>query len=294
MKALICYFSGTGNTMKVAMRYREILLQNEIIVDLVKMEHDTRPEEIDLNTYDIIGFGYPVHAFNAPKIVIDFVKKLNKVACKKSYFIFKTSGEPLKLNNISSLKMKKILSKKNLILTNEYHYCMPYNIIFRHSDFMAYKMWQYALNLIPIDCKEILENKRVKLKGVFLGGVLAWIFRIEFIAGRIDSRYYKVDDKCVKCMRCVKTCPCNNISVKDGKIVFGKNCIICMRCSFFCPTNAIHIGFLEKWKVNGAYNFAKPTSEREEKHKKYCKKAYIKYFKRCDDKLLANNIHLKI
>ena len=75
MKALICYFSGTGNTMKVAMRYREILLQNDITVDLVKMEHDTRPEEIDLNTYDIIGFGYPVHAFNAPKIVIGFAKK---------------------------------------------------------------------------------------------------------------------------------------------------------------------------------------------------------------------------
>ena len=30
-----------------------------------------------------------------------------------------------------------------------------------------------------------------------------------------------------------------------------------MRCSFFCPTNAIRIGFLENWKVNGAYQFDK-------------------------------------
>lgn len=59
MNALICYFSGTGNTMKVAMRYREILLQNNISVDIVKMEHDTRPEEINLDNYDFIGFGYP-------------------------------------------------------------------------------------------------------------------------------------------------------------------------------------------------------------------------------------------
>lgn len=30
---------------------------------------------------------------------------------------------------------------------------------------------------------------------------------------------------------------------------------MCMRCSFFCPTDAINIGFLNGWKVNGAYRF---------------------------------------
>jgi hypothetical protein len=33
-----------------------------------------------------------------------------------------------------------------------------------------------------------------------------------------------------------------------------------MRCSFACPRDAIRIGFLNGWRVNGAYHFedAKP------------------------------------
>ena len=33
-----------------------------------------------------------------------------------------------------------------------------------------------------------------------------------------------------------------------------------MRCSFICPTNAISIGLLDKWKVNGQYDFLKINS----------------------------------
>lgn len=39
-----------------------------------------------------------------------------------------------------------------------------------------------------------------------------------------------------------------------------------MRCSMFCPENAIHIGFLEGWRVNGPYDFDKiRTIENNEK-----------------------------
>ena len=53
----------------------------------------------------------------------------------------------------------------------------------------------------------------------------------------------------------MNTCPHNNIYIKDNKIKFHHHCDMCMRCSFFCPSNAIKIGFLEKWKVNGQYQF---------------------------------------
>ena len=44
---------------------------------------------------------------------------------------------------------------------------------------------------------------------------------------------------------------------KSGEVKFHHNCLMCMRCSLYCPTSAIDIGFLQGWKVNGRYNFAK-------------------------------------
>lgn len=283
MKILICYFSGTGNTKRVVDKYVEAFKNKGCEVDTFRVENQNF--EYNIEDYDKIGLAYPIHAFNAPSIIFDFIKKLPKLKEEKPLFIIKTSGEPLRLNNISSIKPMSILKKKNFKLTNEYHYCMPYNIIFRHTDSMAYKMWETAKKLIPIDVQEILDGKEVKLKKFPLGRPLAFVFRIEHWGGRFNGKRYKVKDSCVHCNACVNICPTHNITVENGEFHFGKKCIMCMRCAFLCQKNAIKIGLFEKWKVNGPYTFQKPDKEEENKHKKYCKKSYQKYFKRAEEKI---------
>ncbi len=282
MKTLLCYFSGTGNTKKVVDKFAEQFPEGEI--DVVKIENNEL--DLSLEGYDALGIAYPIHAFNAPSIVVDFVKKIEKQKSKKKLFIIKTSGEPLALNNISSYKIRGILKKKNFVLTNEYHIVMPYNMIFRHTDEMAYNMWQTAQKMIPIIYKEIIEGKVSKLKYIFMGHFIAWIFRIEFWGGRFNGKKYKVNEKCIHCGKCARMCPVGNIKIdENGNFHFGNKCIMCMRCSFHCPTNAIKIGLFEKWKVWGAYHFEKPNVTEENRHKHYCKKSYVKYFAKCNKKI---------
>ncbi|MDE7106137.1 MAG: EFR1 family ferrodoxin [Anaeroplasmataceae bacterium] len=286
MKALICYFSGTGNTKKIVDQY---VLEGEKLghqIDTHKIEAKDFP--YDVSTYDMLGIAYPIHAFNAPSNVVDFVKTLPKALEKKKLFILKSSGEPLSINNISSYKIIKILKKKNYILNNEYHYVMPYNMIFRHSDAMAYRMWNTASLLVPIHLKEIVSGKTVKLKHIFMGHFLAWLFRIEHWGGRFNGKKYKVRDNCINCQKCIRDCPVQNISYKDGKFKFGKECLMCTRCSFLCPVDAIKIGWFEGWKVNGAYNFNNPEGTYQKSHKNYCKRSYKKYFARSEQKIREN------
>ena len=284
MKVLICYFSGTGNTRKVVNKYVEVLSLEGVTCDTYKIE--TNKFDYDVTDYEMIGIAYPVHAFNAPSIILDFAKSLPYFEGKR-VFIVNTSGEPLKLNNISSIKLIKILKGKGYNVTNEYHYCMPYNIIFRHTDNMAYKMWKTAQEVIPIDCKELLSGKYSLLDDVFMGSFIAWLFRIEHWGGRFNGKRYKVTKNCIHCGKCVNICPTHNITIKDGEFHFGNNCLMCMRCSFLCPKNAIKIGLFEKWKVNGAYNFNNPNIYEDEVHKNYCKKSYERYFAMCDEKLAS-------
>ena len=98
MKTIICYFSGTGNTRRVVNKFVEHfrMLGNE--VEAVQIE---KTDTINLDDYDTVGIAYPIHAFNAPELVLKFVKRLQKAKDKKNAYIIKTSGEPLWLNNIS-------------------------------------------------------------------------------------------------------------------------------------------------------------------------------------------------
>lgn len=242
----------------------------------------------DLNEYDFIGIGYPVHAFNAPSIALNFCKRLPKLLNKKPAFIVSTSGEPLELNNIASYKLRSVLKRKNIIVNNEYRYCMPYNIIFRHGDEMAYRMWSTAQQLAPLDVKEIKDGKAYRPKRVFMGGFVAWIMRCEHWGGRLNGKQYKVNERCVNCKKCVNICPTHNIKMEDGKMKFGGDCLMCMRCAHLCPTDAIKIGWFNKWKVNGAYSFKKPKSPDTKRYNKMLTKSYKKYFETAEKRIAEN------
>lgn len=284
MKYLIFVFSGTGNTQKIADLYKNEFEMNSIHTDIVEIKGDSTAIPDDIDKYDKVGIAYPIHAFNAPLIVLNFAKKLPKVTLKP-LFIIKTSGEPLKLNNISSIKLKRIMRRKGYALYNEYHYVMPYNMVFRHGDDMVYKMWHTAKALVPVDARKILQNTSQKLSYVPFGGFIAALFRIEHTAMKVNGRFFKVDySKCVKCGRCEKVCPENNIKIVDGRIKFGGKCTCCVRCSFGCPVNAIDIALLNGWKINGAYNMENPDAVSDESHKRFCKKTYDRYFREAAEK----------
>lgn len=286
MKILICYFSGTGNTKKVVDCFTETFTKEyNDEVTVVKMEDGL---SLDINDFDLIGIGYPVHAFNAPSIVLDFCKSLPVANREIRAFIVNTSGEPIKLNNISSLRATKLLKQRNLRVTNEYHYCMPYNMIFRHSDTMAYRMWHTAQLLIPLDVKEIKSNREHYLEPVFMGDFVAWVMRCEHWGGRLNGTRYKVDDKCVHCNKCVKICPTHNITIENGEIKFGNKCLMCMRCAHLCGRDAIKTGWFNSWKVNGAYSFEKPSKEEQQRYNKMLTSAYERYFEECDMRIATN------
>ena len=292
MKVLITYFSGTGNTLKIAEKYASTFAELGHDAELVSVDGLPKNKALTeeyltkLANADIVGFGYPIHAFNAPSVMLKLAKFLPKQQLTKRTFLFNTSGEPLKLNNISSIKFTHMLKRRRYMVFSEYHYCMPYNIIFRHTDEMAYKMWHTAEKLIPLDVQEILENVPSRLKQVFCGGFVAWVMRCEHWGVRLNGKQYKVKKECVHCQKCINICPTHNISVKkNGKLRFGGNCLMCMRCAQLCPKDAIKTGWFNHWKVNGAYTFEKPTTVEKQKYNKMLTKAYDKYFAECDERL---------
>ncbi len=289
MQAIIYYFTGTRNTLMVCQQYKQAFENKGIDCTLFDMSEQNAPNPA---SFDFVGFAYPIHGFNAPYIVYKFVRSLPK-GCGKNYFIVKTSGEPIRLNNASSIHLCDKLKKQGFgALTNEYHYVMPYNMIFRHTDLQAQKMWNTAQALVPVDVDEIISGKMSVLKRPAFGRLISCVLRIEHSAMKTNGRSFKVTKDCIKCMKCVNNCPVHNITYdeKTEKFHFGGSCIMCARCSFNCPKDAIKIGILNGWRVNGPYKFSGEVDLTQKcKKPNYCKKAYERYFREAEEKLQKYN-----
>lgn len=277
MKILFLLFSGTNNTYEIAR-----LLASDFVIkghtsEIIKIDIET--PKIDLTGYDLVGFGYPIYAFNEPRFFWRYIKTLNLDKNSK-YFIFKTSGETLGINNASSRRILRRLKKDKCDVLGDYHFVMPYNIHFRFEDAFVKEIMMYNRKLSKILVANIINGKKSFLKTNIFYNFLAWAIGIQRPGATLNSYLYRTDmNKCIKCMKCVRDCPVHNIYYQDGIIRFRHNCQMCMRCSFFCPRDAISIGFIDSWRVNGVYRFA------EIEKKDFLKLPYIteksKGFYRC-------------
>lgn len=274
MRILFAVFSGTGNTSKVCSLLADKLRLLGHEVSYMPIVKDSMVDGID--NYDIFVLGFCIHAFNAPTTVSKFLKKLDKR--DMPVYIVRISGEPLKLNDAATIVPRRILRKRGFDVYGEFSYVMPYNIIFRHSDGMAARMWQCAELRAERDAKKISEESIITYKVNPLRRFVSFCLRIEHIAMPVIGRSFGTDKKCIGCGVCVEHCPQKNITLSDGKPVFGKNCIGCMACAFNCPQNAVKTSLFNGWKVNGKYSFDGQPAKDDEVCS-YCRKSYLRYFR---------------
>ncbi len=254
--AIIYVFSGTYHTLKTADMIKAHLQSGNVpaVVYEVRQPIDQIPLP---HEDDIVGFGYPVHAFNAPQLFLQFVKRLPAAQHNRA-FMFKTSGEPFHINDASSCRLYRMLLKKGYDVVLETHLLMPYNILRRYPDGLVKQMTLYSDAMCRQLVLRLLNGERDVIRYTLRHRLASVIFRIEWFGAWFNGLFYSVNmQKCTKCQKCVKTCPACNISYDGERFYFARHCTMCMRCVMYCPSDAINIGLLQPWKVNGGYAFAR-------------------------------------
>lgn len=256
-KCLLIYYSGTGNTKYITLKLAPKLEQVGFDVDIYRI-NPLVMEKLDLSKYDLVGIGYPIYGLNVPSKVHKFFKRQHFKKGQR-VFIYKNSGETYRVNNSSSLVLRKIIKKEKANLTNEYHFIMPYNIHFRYDENLVKEMLSMDEKLMDILVKEIIDEIPNIKKYTFRNNFCNRMLRLMYIGGPINVSFYKVDKKkCIKCGKCVQGCQMKNIYFnKKGNIAFHHKCLMCCYCTLNCPKDAIKMGLFNSWRVNKPYDFNK-------------------------------------
>jgi flavodoxin/NAD-dependent dihydropyrimidine dehydrogenase PreA subunit len=228
-KNIIFYFSGTGNSLKVA---KDIAAAIEDC-ELISMGKSHKLS----GTYERIGFVYPVYGGGMPGVVERFVKVLDLLANKNS-FIFAVctsgSGSAGGLTNISKIiggKGGKLSYGETVRCFSNYVclYAMGSN-----SDIKA-KAQSQATKKVIKDIQSLAVKSPCKNNPMILlhGPFIKWLAK--------SDKAFNVSQACNGCTTCSKVYPVGNIKIQDGKPIFLHHCEQCVACVQWCPKQAINL-----------------------------------------------------
>jgi len=239
MNTTIYYFTGTGNSLKIAKSLSEKLDKCEL-VPIAKVWEDNQLA----SSTEKVGFVFPLYWGGLPKIVYDF---LSKIELAKSNYFFAVVTNAGDINRTPLLQIEAILSEKSKALSAGFYILMPNNYIIGydvHSEARQKEIFEEAIKNIETIYKTVEGNQNNLEKAFFeKRRIKSEKFNKDFrdnVYG-YDKLFY-VEDTCTSCGICVKVCPVNNLSLEEGIPQWQHKCQQCLACINFCPEKCIQFG----------------------------------------------------
>lgn len=238
-KCLIVFYSLSGTTSKIA----ELLvpgLSSEYSVDLINI---TEHKNIDYSNYDLIGIGTPVYYYRPSYPILEAMEDLPDLM-NKPVFTFLLFGMVSfdafhYLERIIQKKNGRIIGHEEFTGEDLFYGYMKLGYLFspdRPSKDDFSKAREYSQAIL-----ENLKGNNIKVKTV-RPGIVYVLERFSFTRlfnNYIHTYMFRAANACDACGICVKSCPMNNVTIVNGKPVWGHNCIGCYNCELKCPKEAI-------------------------------------------------------
>lgn len=236
MKTNLFYFTGTGNSLTVAKDIAEGLPEAQVfpIPQVIK-------GQIDLDT-DNIGLVFPEYYSGIPRIVSDFIKRLDPEKLKGKYIFAVCTYGGIPFNTLPETKAQ--LQAAGIRLNAGFAVQMPGNYIVKYGAFekekqeKLFRKEKAAVGRIIGDIESRKESG-VKSSGFLFNRIGKLIYNSMLPKFRTLDRNFTADEKCNGCGICEKVCPVRNIRLEDHKPRWQGNCEHCLACIQWCPAEAI-------------------------------------------------------
>ncbi|MEW9121547.1 MAG: EFR1 family ferrodoxin [Thermotaleaceae bacterium] len=241
---MIFYFTGTGNSLQVAQNMSQYHGERLISISSL-MNKGEENYKYTLEENEKVGFVFPVYAWGPPKMILDFIVKLDLDNFKDNYiFAVATCGE--NIGNTMNI-LQQHLAKRNLILGSGFSVVMPNNYILMGMDVDSKEEAEKKLLKLDESMTHINQIIEMRQKDVFevikgpLPSILASMINSFFMKHAMDTKKFYAKDNCISCGLCEKVCNTKTIKV-DSKPSWGDSCTQCLACINLCPVHAIEYG----------------------------------------------------
>jgi ferredoxin len=234
---------------------------------LFSIEMLSEPPTADqLASFDLLLFGAPVYAYNAPRFFVDFLKRLPDGQGKRTSLFLAPGGDGKAALDLPTA----ILRRKGYDVIRSEYFDMPGNMIVRRFDRESGDIdfsllgWKYRQN-----AHEVVAECRVRIQEAVRGlladevGLQTTTFGARMTTSLLRPVFFHLacpsfhwvlhaSRDCTLCGICMRACPTRNIRIQKKKVRFGTKCTVCFRCINICPEHAVRL----RWPLGFADNTA--------------------------------------
>ena len=250
MAGTLLYFSGTGNSRYIALRFAKLMWERyQEEFEVHSIEEDCDFERLMRNN-PVIGFCYPIYGSCVPRIMRRFVERHKESLREKKLILFCTQ---LIFSGDGARAFTELLRDIPYEVMLAEHFNMPNsvcNIPFfkvRNGDALQ-GILKKADRRLERACKALYNTKR-RLRGFNAFSHLLGLSQRPMFLKVEDaaSDQVTVDETvCSHCAKCVRECPAKNLYLEDGRIKAKGDCTLCYRCVNHCPNKAITVWINKK------------------------------------------------
>lgn len=262
---MIFCFSGTGNTHWAAHHLAEATGER-LVVMTGENDHFT------LSKDERIGFCFPVHGWQPPRLVRNFIRRLSlsseqPLATHYCYALV-TCGDSI---GLTMEMLNEELAKKDLHAHSTFSLVMPESYVclpFMYTDSPQREKEKITRATADIAVYTRLIAERRKNEHHTQRGVMPWV--LSHVIGAYfnhrmisDSNFTADATDCIHCGLCAKVCPTGDIRMKDNDAqgatpewLHDGRCTCCLSCYHHCPRHAINYGNITRRR--GQYYFGHP------------------------------------
>jgi len=252
-RVTIYYFSGTGNSRNVVTWLSQVADEHNIKTEITDIANCDRLNIIPPAQDSLVIFTSPIHGFNYPPIMINFIRRFPK-----------GKNDVLLMNTRGGMKIGKwvtpgltgaafyfsalFLKLKGYRICGMFPVDLPSNWQSLHPALtkkaVNYLHEKNQERVLTFASKSYKGQKYFKsMRALPFDILVAPVSLLYYFIGRffLAKTFYASGD-CDNCDVCIKNCPMHAIINVKGKPFWTFKCESCMKCMGNCPKRAIETG----------------------------------------------------
>lgn len=253
MSIELYYFSGTGNSLRVAAELRRRVPEVELKPIAALWNRD-----IVASRADAVGFVFPVYTMLPPFPVVRLLRKIDLASARYAFSVVTRAGSAER----ASRMVERLLGRKGRKLDASWVVTMPgncegafvYGVPTKEmADEQESRMIEKVRRIADAIAARASFRERDdppfslrKLVGPFFAPlILPALSIMSVLIDKLDINVkYVADPACSGCGICEKVCPSGRIAMDGGRPKWRPEvrCFICFACFNYCPAASIVSG----------------------------------------------------
>lgn len=236
MTTRIYYFTGSGNSLKIAQMIAEQLDGCE----MMPMAAALHERQLSADA-ERVGFVFPLYFWRVPPLVLDFLEKIDLGEVDYLFAVITRGGSPGQAMH----QLETTLKRKSKKLSAGFKVTMPGTYIKKYdvvSQEQREEIFESAYGKVNTIISVVREGRTLVERDSLFSRLLAKLrYRPwpEYVY-RADESFF-ADESCTSCGICEQLCPVNNIFLVEEKPQWQHRCQQCFACVHFCPEQSIQV-----------------------------------------------------